>query len=716
MSLAKTLLNSLDDYEVTEVDAVDEEPHIIVGSNREITVPAKLKLIAVKGDKDIETVTIDCVRYWDNHDLSTFAIYINYILPSGDEGTYIPKNITKLDDIFTFDWKIGNEITYAQGKLTFWIVAKLTDDSGDLIKQWSSLQNSDCSIAQGGDKIYVPEKQTDQDVISQAISISRESAETAEQQANLAIEAANKAALDASRAAEEEVSRIIGELGVVQELGDNPNSVVSQLKVTNEFNQTNAKINRNSKRITNLEQGLPAELFETDGTVAYQKDVPENVLPYASINRIGGILKKSHNLLNIANAKTIGGLGKITIDVDGTYIKVAPSSSLYGIQFVNDGIFEAGKTYYLNADASQHHATNYGFKFQYTDGTSGQISPYGVFTAEKEVSNLNYYISWGTGYETETIVSNIQAVEGDVDLPYEPYWEGIREAKVTAIKSVGANLFDYESYRKNGKTYVIKVIPNKTLYRNAQISVGKYWEIYDNADALIGTFFSFDFTASNPLVLPSNAAYIRSRDNDFGLLATLYLGYDSNTTYRPHVKRTLPIPETVQAIHGYGWGVSESANNYIDFEKQQFVQSVEKIDLGSLTWSNMGGYGSPVFRTPTPIENIKPVSNGDFASCVCEKYDTLPYNALYYSGDSGIAVDSNGNLAVLDSAYSDVTSFKEAMNGVFAYIELAEPIITDISDLLSPDNFIEVEGGGVIAFENEYEFAVPSEVEYQVEV
>ncbi|MEE1046046.1 MAG: hypothetical protein U0M60_01335, partial [Clostridia bacterium] len=434
MSLAKTLLNSLDDYEVTEVDAVEEEPHIIVGSNREITVPAKLKLIAVKGDKDIETVTIDCVRYWDNHDLSTFAIYINYILPSGDEGTYIPKNITKLDDIFTFDWKIGNEITYAQGKLTFWIVAKLTDDSGDLIKQWSSLQNSDCSIAQGGDKIYVPEKQTDQDVISQAISISRESAETAEQQANLAIEAANKAALDASRAAEEEVTRIIGELGVVQELGDNPNSVVSQLKVTNEFNQTNAKINRNSKRITNLEQGLPAELFETDSTVAYQKDIPENVLPYASINRIGGILKKSHNLLNIANAKTIGGLGKITIDVDGTYIIVAPSSSLYGIQFVNDGIFEAGKTYYLNADSTQHHATNHGFRFQYTDGTSGQISPYGVFTAEKEVSNLNYYLSWGTGYETETIVSNIQAVEGDVDLPYEPYWEGVRDAKVTAIK------------------------------------------------------------------------------------------------------------------------------------------------------------------------------------------------------------------------------------------------------------------------------------------
>lgn len=193
MSLAENLLNSLDEtaYQNSRIAGIQpEEEHIIVGRDRTITVPNSLKTIAVKGDKDIETVTFDCVRYWDGHDLSTFAIYINYILPNGDEGTYIPKSITKLDDIFTFDWEIGSEITYAQGTLTFWIVAKLTDDSGDLIKQWSSLQNSECTIARGGDKIYVPEKQTDQDVISQAISVSRAAAERAEEAAESAEAAA----------------------------------------------------------------------------------------------------------------------------------------------------------------------------------------------------------------------------------------------------------------------------------------------------------------------------------------------------------------------------------------------------------------------------------------------------------------------------------------------------------------------------------------------
>lgn len=234
MSLAQNLLNSLDGTSYQNVALSDQEEHIKVGQDRVITVPNALKNIAVKGDKDIETVTFDCVRYWDGHDLSTFAIYINYILPNGDEGTYIPESITRYEDVFSFDWEIGSEITYVPGKLTFWIVTKLTDDSGVLIKQWSSFQNSDCTIAQGGDKTYVP-SQTDQDVISQAISISRASAEHAEEQANIATEAAEKAASDAKASAEEEVTRLVGELGVVQGTGISPTSVISQAGATRSF-------------------------------------------------------------------------------------------------------------------------------------------------------------------------------------------------------------------------------------------------------------------------------------------------------------------------------------------------------------------------------------------------------------------------------------------------------------------------------------------------
>lgn len=183
-----------------------EEEHIVVNSNREITVPNNLKVIAVKGDKDVETVTIDCVRFWDGNDLSTFAVYINYTLPNGKNGTYIPKKLIVKENVFSFDLVIGRHISSYVGRFTFWIVTKLTDDDGNLLQQWSSFQNHDCSIEQGGDKIYVPEEQTDKDVISQAISVSRQSAQQAQESANQAEDAQTRAE-DAAKRAEESAGK-----------------------------------------------------------------------------------------------------------------------------------------------------------------------------------------------------------------------------------------------------------------------------------------------------------------------------------------------------------------------------------------------------------------------------------------------------------------------------------------------------------------------------
>ena len=57
-----------------------------------------------------------------------------------------------------------------------------------------------------------------------------------------------------------------------------------------------------------------------------------------------------------------------------------------------------------------------------------------------------------------------------------------------------------------------------------------------------------------------------------------------------------------------------------------------------------------------------------------------------------------------------------ASNPLYAFYPSATPEVTDISDLITSDNFIEVDGGGTLTFENEYGYDVPSEVEYQVEV
>jgi hypothetical protein len=46
---------------------------------------------------------------------------------------------------------------------------------------------------------------------------------------------------------------------------------------------------------------------------------------------------------------------------------------------------------------------------------------------------------------------------------------------------------------------------------------------------------------------------------------------------------------------------------------------------------------------------------------------------------------------------------------------LAEPIVTDITDLLR-ENFLKVQGGGTITAENEYQYDVPSTINYITKV
>jgi hypothetical protein len=168
MSLAENLLQTLstDNY---NLDSTEAEPHIIVGRDRIISVPNQLKRIAVENDKNIETVTFDCVRIWDGYDLSTFAIYIAYVLPNGKEGTYIPTISAINKDTFSFTWTLGSEITRHKGSLSISIIAQKTDDSGNLLQQWSSFVNNELSILDGLEVGQIIEDDTTTNVTSQIL-------------------------------------------------------------------------------------------------------------------------------------------------------------------------------------------------------------------------------------------------------------------------------------------------------------------------------------------------------------------------------------------------------------------------------------------------------------------------------------------------------------------------------------------------------------------
>lgn len=149
MSQAVDLLNSLSGDDVATYTANTEEEHIVVGKDRFIRIPDSLKRLGVQHDKDIETVTFDCPRYWDKHDLSQMVIYINYVLPGGEDGKYRAQNVTTIGSTIHFDWTISNNVTQYKGQISFLICAVTTDADGNEELHWNSELNQEAYISEG---------------------------------------------------------------------------------------------------------------------------------------------------------------------------------------------------------------------------------------------------------------------------------------------------------------------------------------------------------------------------------------------------------------------------------------------------------------------------------------------------------------------------------------------------------------------------------------
>ena len=184
-----------------------------------------------------------------------------------------------------------------------------------------------------------------------------------------------------------------------------------------------------------------------------------------------------------------------------------------------------------------------------------------------------------------------------------------------------------------------------------------------------------------------------------------------------------PIPEAIKALPGYGWSAG-TARNYVDYENKQYVQCVQSVDLGTLSW--VAGVGGKVSFQTSQVTGQKLTKNYSVPpNIICSKYSTKTQNELWgHINVTGITADANtdGYIDVNDTSYTDATAFKQAMQGVILYYELANPIVTDISSLI-PDDFlrnIEVEAGGSITFKNSngdsYRIPVPSEEEYIVKL
>ncbi len=187
------------------------------------------------------------------------------------------------------------------------------------------------------------------------------------------------------------------------------------------------------------------------------------------------------------------------------------------------------------------------------------------------------------------------------------------------------------------------------------------------------------------------------------------------------------IPEAIRNLPGYGWSAG-TAKNWVDYENKKYIQCVDSVDLGTLGWgiNTTSAVGRHFYGYVRPL-NFKYL--GVFGTTVynvlCSKYRTVPRSSNVFV-DKTITIDGVDDIVsqvqIKDTAYTDATAFKQAMQGVMLYYELETPIVTDISTLI-PDDFLRnltVEAGGSITFKNgngdDYRIPVPSEEEYIVKL
>lgn len=485
---------------------------------------------------------------------------------------------------------------------------------------------------------------------------------------------------------------------------------------------------------------IPADAslaFITDDAVAYRKVVPENASPYARVDRVGGMSYKTKNHISFPyknNTTTLGGV-TFTVNKDGTILVNGTATML--AQFIM----------VASADNKTISSGNYTL----SGGISDNIfirTPFGTdkgsglkFTVSTE-TQWYINITVNAGATASNVLIKPMLNEGSTALPYEPYFEGIRSAKVTELVSHGKNLFnkDAENYHystANG------IIVESNSYRAWFIDVRgldtiRVSIIHPDTKGDIQVAIVSDTKLGTIAREKSRGVYrnspyttsLKSSNYEANyvcltmwhtwldeLLPYIQVEAGSETTeLAPYVGTiaTKPIPEALRNFleqYGYGLGINETYNNYIDYERKVFVQKCKEIDLSSLTFVLLSSTEQKVSFRAEIADLYKTSSQTEIPLLLCAQYKTVAQQGTWYVGD--ISQAHNTDMIYINEApNTSLEEFTEKIKGVKLVYGLAEPIEIDISAYLTGDSFIEVQGGGTITAVNEYEYAVPSEINY----
>lgn len=519
-------------------------------------------------------------------------------------------------------------------------------------------------------------------------------------------------------------------------------------------------------RLSSMESALAGTYFhfETITDLTTKQAVPEDAMTYARIDEIDGLTKASTNRLALLPNTELGTgtdgrdpscdyhvwvdeNGYLCIDSGGNDTDISSILYLPESLFKNipDGATVSTYVRYVSGSANGGYAAgeNPYISFPFcpvmedvamTDGAT--------FTATQTLGTDRMMQAVGV-YDNLKLA--ITVVEGSTPVDDPVYYEGLRSAKVTAIKSYGANLADVNAIKGSGLSVTDGVIAVKTNSLSSGMSasvtlkticpslkVGETYMLTANstgtskyiyfADSATAWYFGTAKTVTEQMLNEKPIFYASGISTSAVISEFMVSKGTKAVPYHPYTVDpvdTYTVPSEVQAYNNYGAGVGTEITK-MDFTSKTYTSHtyIEAVLDGTEDWQRYYSDGSKPYFYLRVGEGGSIVAN----AIVSDRYPS----AVIASGNKNkgiyITNSSAGDAQILIRP-ADITDsmtvadFKATLAAApitVMYVKSSSETETDIAPFLPSAPFLVVEGGGTVEAVNEYGLPVSLTVTYQI--
>lgn len=268
------------------------------------------------------------------------------------------------------------------------------------------------------------------------------------------------------------------------------------------------------KEVENLEHHFDDELFITDDNIAHAKFLPDNVLPWAEITKIGGMCSNvsSDNLLNLPSVINKAESGLVNYDLfTGTYGGAEPVKP----EHINNLPFLDVGDYYFSYKIDDNKTADISIREVDDDGIIGATLAGHSGTTFKVQKRTRVTLRV---YPSEAItIKEIMLNTGTKAIPYKKYVKpGLAYAPIDRIDSIGKNLLNPMKLGTPAPNNGITATKNSNGSYTVKGTAG-----VGGASLYLGTFSKND--------IPIGEYYYSCPFEGTGRVITFYEKYDGGT-------------------------------------------------------------------------------------------------------------------------------------------------------------------------------------------